>query len=360
MGNPRGRLSAAVFSTLVIAGCAGSGTTSTPGQLPTASQSERSGFGAHHYVPQRSLSPLAGGNPTLLLRHASPLPRAAHRPGTAPTYILTCNPTDNDCEQYSGAGDFIADLPDLSFPQGTSVGQHTGSWYIADTTAQDIAVYEVTGSGPYYISTFPDSGYLPDDVAVRELKESKFWVARILYSNIYTSSYDPGNAVYLNEHLQTSTMTPPNGHSGEGVGVAFDKKATDCYWSYQDFDGSGGYVAYYPGCANPGVIAVKGLEYAGGIAVDAKNVLWVVDQFGGIKSCKGKNWKCTEVFPASDFVQPLYINFSADFTTLYVADAGASTIDACVIATQQCSVAVDDVYSDDPNEGVAVLPGASP
>src|SRR5271165_6343139 len=75
-----------LVAALLLAGCAGAGSTSPAGQLPATAQS------AHHqYVLQKDLTTLAGISPMLMPKRVSPLPRAAARAGTAPTYILTCN-----------------------------------------------------------------------------------------------------------------------------------------------------------------------------------------------------------------------------------------------------------------------------
>ena len=118
------RVHGVIAAALLLGGCAGAGSTSAAGQLPVAAQSARQAATQRQFVAQPGLSRLVGISPALMPKHFSPLPQEMRPAGTPPTYILTCNVQYNDCQQYSGSGTYIADLPGLTAPEGTSVGQH--------------------------------------------------------------------------------------------------------------------------------------------------------------------------------------------------------------------------------------------
>ena len=349
------RTACALATALLLGGCAGGPSSSSTGQLPVTAQSAH-----HHYVAQLDLRGFAGLNRALMPKHVSPLPIGVKPPG-APSYIVTCEFDGGDCREFSGAGSPVSSLTDLQNPQGVSIDPVYGVAYIANTNASDILAYSVSSGTFSYINTFLDSGYLPGDVQVRIVRISKENYAHILISNVYAASESgPGNLVYINQALQSSTMTAPGGYNAQGIGATFDKSGKNCFWSNNNEDAGGGVVDYYPNCTNPGKQIVGGLGFVGGLAIDKSDNLWVVDQVGGISRCKKTGGKsCTKIFPASDFVDPLFINFSADFSTLYVADYGAAAVDACSVTAGTCTTAAVTSPSD-PDSGVAVWPAANP
>jgi hypothetical protein len=310
-------------------------------------------------VPQNNLSTLAGVRPELLPRGRSTFPPAIGSGAT--TQFLTCQYYGSDCSSYDGSGNFqFALASGLSEPQGDATGTYSKHWYVANTGDSNVPYYSVTTSGATLLGTIADAGNYPVDVAVGETGTKKgLKTTSVLISNLFTTALGPGSAIYISPGGVTSTLAAPGTIVPQGIGVAFDKSAKDCFWSVNDLSTGLGSVVYYKGCAGPGKAIVSNLGFAGGIALDGKNNLWVTDQLQGVYKCAKSGKNCALVF--SGFTDPNFIAFSADYGTLYVADQSAAAVDACSVASGKCTTAVSDAGGiSDPNFGVAVLPAAAP
>ncbi len=217
------------------------------------------------------------------------------------TFVYTCqNETSIDCLVYSGQNVVRTIKKDVVKPGGGAAGKD-GLFYVADESGDDVAVF--SAGGKKLLSKLSNGGNAPDDVAV--------YNDEVAVSNQKSMTYFAKGA-------KKPTRTLKDSNAQQGRGAAFDSKG-NCYWSFEN-KSSTAQLDEFKGCTGkPQDLKISGGSPYG-IAFDAKGNLYFtgysspsrgVYRCSGIKSCK-LTW--------SSFVNPQYLNFSEDFSDLWVCD----------------------------------------
>lgn len=312
------------------------------------------------------------GVPSVMLPALERLVRPSQHPVTpgarkfphVKTLVYTAQYWGNDLKIYkveASTPSFIESLTSgLRRPQGIattvpSAGDREanhgvrGDWYVANTGDSNIPIYESTPSGPQGpTSILDDRGEYPADVAVSDTMDL------VVASNMSTTRFGPGSlSLYANGATSPTGQLTVDGLV-EGVGVAFDR-AGDCFWSINQFSSATASIVEFPHCSGAATTVVSDIGFAGGIAFDRDDNLYYADQVSGVYKCVGTS-QCTLL--ASGFSDPMFINFDAEWATLWLTDAGGY-IDAIDPETGaiRTSTLADGGFSDPPF-GIALAPGA--
>ena len=273
--------------------------------------------------------------------------RGPIRPFAKSKDINTCEYYGSDCATYANANGVLTYGSSLTSglvnPQGT-VADSAGNWYIANTGAFNIPVYD---KGGVLKKTLLDAGQFPGDVAVNTARKL------VAVSNLLTKNFTSGSV-----SLYENGAKKPNGSlsvtdQALGIGVAIDA-AGNCFWSYNDETTSGGFVVEFFGCGGSPTTVAAGLGDAGGVAIDKGGNLFFVDQDAGVYKCSGTS-NCT-LF-STGYGTPLNLNFDGTGKTLWVSDM-TGYVDAVDPTTGAIEVQnAASGGSSDPPLGVAPDPG---
>ncbi len=241
---------------------------------------------------------------------------------------------------------------DINHPDGMVASTSSGL-YVANSLASNVLYYKVTSSGIPSTPTaiLGDSGQYPYDVDVDAGKKL------VAVSNYTTTGFGSGSV-----SLYKGAVTSPTGTLGvtgnvHGIGVAIDKVG-NCFWSYESTSSSpSGTIVEFPKCKGTATTIATGLGFAGGMAFDASNNLYYVDQsVAAVYKCVGTS-SCG-VF-ASGFSDPVFINFDSKWAHLWLDDEGTGDIYALDPATGTVlSTTTVPGGASNPPTGVAPIPGS--
>jgi hypothetical protein len=244
----------------------------------------------------------------------------------------------------------------LSNPQGTATTAATitlsalkGLWYIANTGASNVPVYESSATGPTGpIETLGDPGQFPVDVDASDQQ------SLVAVSNAFSTSFGSGSVSLYANGSQSPTGTLGVNAFVEGVGVTIDGHG-NCYWSYNDLRAGVGEIVRFTECSGRGRVIVSGLGFAGGVAIDKADNLYYTDQRVGLYKCAGSAY-CALL--SSGFGDPMFINFDKAWNDLWLADASGfiDSVDPMTGAIDSSTPAV--AGTSDPPFGVAAAPAS--
>lgn len=352
----------AIAALVPLAGCSNSPTPSSSAMLPGTTPAAT---GSSAVNPSFTIALHARGGP--IAGRSGTVPPSIPPPG--PPYVYSCDINNNDCliqkpPPPNNPAPLVVRF--LALPQGTrasrpgiAYGGKSAQWFIANTNANNVPIYDIFGNGP--VLTLNDANQYPVDVAIRAAGTPRA-VKMVIVSNIFSLSHGaPSISIYTPPFTNLMGPTgflndPVNAPAGaKGLGVAFDQKG-NCYWSFETADRTAGRVDEFKGCTGKAVLLPGPvMGFVGGIAFDGKNNLWFADQFAQtINRCVGVvTCGAAAGFPA--FVDPIYINFNASWHDLYVADYGASQILRYTPATG-AQVGVIGYPASNPPSGVGTYP----
>jgi hypothetical protein len=274
-------------------------------------------------------------------------PTAANRvalPDAGTSYAYTCqNVGGSDCLIYkNGKLDKTLKSKSLNAPAGVAAGKD-GLFYVANGGAANVLVFSAGGKS--LVQTVNNGGNTPVDVAV--LKDA------LAVSNASSMTYFSAGA-------SKPTRTLKDSDAKQGRGAAFDLKG-NCYWSLTTKH-SGVQVDEFKGCKGKAqrLNISSGSPY--GLAFDDSGNLWFASYLSsanGVYECKGVS-SCELVY--NQFVDPQYLNFSSDFSDLWVSDTGNYQYGAFLYEIQVSNGKVlKKIFKGlsffDPPSGVAAGPG---
>jgi hypothetical protein len=243
-----------------------------------------------------------------------------------PNYVYTCQPTGNDCTQWSptaGLPPFTQGapliIPGLLTPVGTIVNTQ-GKWWIANEGASNLPFFTGATTGILVAgAALNDPFQLPVDV------DANLNGNLVAVANIFTTSGGNGNvSVFLNGLPNPAYgLAVPTGHQIEGIGIMIDKPG-NCFFSYNDLTAGVGHIVKFRKCKGK-ALPVAGLPPiggAGGMAMDGgQHNLYYVDQVAAsVFKCTGEVGPCAPL--STGYVDPVYINFDPGWQHLWVSDPG--------------------------------------
>jgi len=240
---------------------------------------------------------LAPANPSL----AAPI--TSNAKGSSYAYTCQSSTSNIDCLVYQGSKTVRTLTKGLKKPLGVAAGKD-GLFYIADEAAKDIFVY--SAGGAKLVATLSDGSNAPVDVAV--------------YNDEVAAS-NKSSLTFFAKGAKKPTLTLKDTGAVEGSGAAFDS-AGNCYWSFTTKSGAS--VDEFKGCkGKPVNLNISpGTPY--GIAFDGNGNLYYTSYNAagkGIYACSGVK-SCALVFTKIAFIDPQYINFSSDFSDVWIDDPG--------------------------------------
>lgn len=337
---------AAVASVSVLAGCSSGAAGSHAALLPAGRTTQwKASLSAAYLRGGPTTSPPAKVGEDMLKDR---LGTATAQTRTLPAHVYTCSYLNYysaslyGCQVWSGStfetqtGIKATWFPNTYGPQGVAV-TGSGMLLIADTNNSTVDSMENanTGHPNHFSNCINDAGQYPDWVAATK------GATLIVISNIFSklgSSVGPGSLAVANGCGSTPVVLQNyDDDSVQGIAVAINSKG-DCFWTYNDLRYGQGYVAKYTACKGRGwKIPQYGLQdgysmaFAGGIAFDNQDNMYLNDQTHGIfecsaptyYSCSEINWRPGVHDPAED---NLGLNFSKDWKYLFWADADYSQI----------------------------------
>lgn len=271
-------------------------------------------------------SPLPASGIRSAARVGAPQPEAS----SFGSWLYSCSPKGNDCPIYTVSGTkltYVKTLSGLAKAEG-GFATTSGKWYQAIWGASKINVYKSNATGPTGPnSTLADPGQNPLDVAVNTAHNL------VAVSNEETTSGGPGSVSVYSGGAKSPTATLSYSISGGsvlGVGIVTDV-AGDCFWGIFDSTHGAAYVIKFAGCAGTGTVAVSGIAFVGGLAMDKAGDLFYTDQSkGAVYKCKLLK-SCAVL--ASGFTDPAVIQFDAGWTHLWLMDFTTAKIYALNPAT---------------------------
>lgn len=219
-------------------------------------------------------------------------------------YAYTCqNIGGSDCLVYkSGKLYKTIKNPALKTPVGVAAGKD-GLVYVANQGKNDILVFSPGGKA--LTQTIDNGGNAPVDVAV--LNDA------LAVANQHSMTFFSAGA-------KKPTRTLKDSSAQTGRGAAFDLKG-NCYWSFSTKN-SGVQIDEFKGCAGK----AQRLKISGGspygMAFDGSGNLWYASyssSANGVYECTGIT-ACSRVY--TGFYEPQYVNFSSDFSDIWVSDTG--------------------------------------
>jgi hypothetical protein len=257
---------------------------------------------------------VALGAPALLVAGCGGPQLAPNAPAVAPvtsdamgaaSYSYSCqSATSNiDCLVYQGSKLVRTLTKGLQKPLGVAAGKD-GLFYIADQSAKDIFVY--SAGGTKLVATLSDGSNAPVDVAVY---------------NDEVAAANKNTLTFFKKGATKPTLTLKDSTAIQGSGAAFDS-AGNCYWSFTTK--SGATVDEFKGCKGKPVNLKISAGTPYGIAFDGSGNLYYTSYNAagrGIYTCSGVK-SCALAFTKLGFNNPQYVNFSSDFSDLWVSDPG--------------------------------------
>jgi len=298
---------------------------------------------------QGSIPPLPSATvASRLLDHKLSAANSTTAARNLPAHVYTCSYLNYyyaslyGCEVWSGSNFGVQSglkatwFPNTYGPQGVTVTSD-GMLLIADTNNSTIDSMERANTGhPKDFGTcITDSGQYPDWVATTKGE------TLIVISNIFSklgSNVGPGSLATANGCGSTpAALQNYDNDQVQGIAVAINSKG-DCFWTYNDLRYGQGWVAKYTGCKGRGwkipqggLYDGSGMHFAGGIAFDQQDNMYLNDQTEGIFECTAPTYyNCSIVnsrpgshFPAEDNIG---LNFSKDWKYLFWADAAYNQI----------------------------------
>jgi len=220
-------------------------------------------------------------------------------------YAYTCQSGSShvDCLVYQGSKPVRTLTKGLKKPLGVAAGKD-GLFYVADESAKDIFVY--SAGGAKLVSTLSDGSNAPVDVAV--------------YNDEVAAS-NKNTLTFFAKGASKPTLTLKDKTAVQGSGAAFDS-AGNCYWSFSTKSGAS--VDEFKGCKGKPVNLkiAPGTPY--GMAFDGNENLYYTSYNGsgkGIYACSGVK-SCALAFTTLTFIDPQYLNFSSNFTDVWIDDTG--------------------------------------
>ena len=285
------------------------------------------------------------GGPRLAPNAPAAAPITSDAKGAA-SYSYTCQSSTSsiDCLVYQGSKTVRTLTKGLKKPRGVAAGKD-GLFYIADESAKDIFIY--SAGGAKLVATLSDGSNTPVDVAVY---------------NDEVAAANKNTLTFFKKGATKPTLTLKDATAVQGSGAAFDS-AGNCYWSFTTKSGAS--VDEFKGCkGKPVNLKISpGTPY--GIAFDGNGNLYYTSYNAagrGIYSCSGVK-SCARAFTKFGFINPQYVNFSSDFTDVWIDDAGdyqcyCSGLYGIDIKTgkESARIITGLSYFDQPT-GVAVGPG---
>jgi streptogramin lyase len=274
---------------------------------------------------------------------ASSNARTIASPDAAKSYAYTCqNVGTVDCLVYKGTKLYKTIKSGVKSPTGVAAGKD-GTFYVADQSANAILVFSAGGKS--LKKTLGNGGNAPVDVAVSG--------GALAVANTHSMTFFSAGATKPTRTLKDSDQSM-------GIGAAFDLKG-NCYWSLATKK-SGMQVDEFKGCKGKRRRLKLGSGSPYGLAFDGSGNLWYASYLSsanGVYKCQGVS-SCALVW--SNFVNPQYVNFSSDFSSIWVSDTGNYQYGA---ALYQIDVAngktlkkiTNGISFFDPPTGVAAGPG---
>jgi hypothetical protein len=259
-------------------------------------------------------------------------------------YIYTCqNGTTFDCLVYNERGTLLRTLSlGVRSPDGVAAGRD-GLFYVANNFGADLLVY--SAGGRKLLRTLDNGGNAPVDVAV--------YHDSLAVANLH-------DMTFFRAGVTKPTRTLEDTHALQGTGAAFDLHG-NCYWSLVNQQLTA-QVDEFNGCnGKPHKLNIRpGSPY--GIAFDHRDNLYYTSfstQTNGVYRCKRVS-SCSLVY--DQFVDPQYLNFSADYRYLWINDPGnlseGSALDEVRVVTGKVVRKITNGISFfDPPAGVAHGPG---
>ncbi len=236
----------------------------------------------------------------------------------------------------------------VSSPQGT-IATVDGWWYVANGGNSNVLVYRSRDRGPEREPrmTLNDPGQFPANVYVTSDRRL------VAVSNASTSSGGAGSvSVYLDRQRNPARTLTYGNDPLQGTGVGIDHQG-NCYWAFNDPNGSKGSIVEFSSCRGSGTIIQTGLANAQGITFDQDGNLYYIDRAVGIYKCK-KTSHCS-LF-STGFDLPVNLNFDHKHKLLWVADAGGY-VDAVSPKSGKIVFTKPVGSSTDPPFGIAPAPG---
>jgi hypothetical protein len=192
----------------------------------------------------------------------------------------------------------------LVSPDGDFVDA-AGNFYVADYDAVDIQEYKPRGKSPLF--TYKRDMIDPVTVSVDR------------QGNVYEADYD---GRYVNEYAQKSNMVMNSCSPGGGVeGVAVDAR-NDVFVDYNENASGPGKVAEYKGglagCQE--TVFKVALKFAGGMVLDARSNLIVVDQFSPAVDVIPPPYNRIKRTVGSNYIAPFHVTLDKRNKLAFVAD----------------------------------------
>jgi hypothetical protein len=334
---PRAAISWSAGLIVLFAGCSG-GLLSSPaprgGSIGVAVQSHAS----FPYLRYESALPPSVGDRASMSGFGISYP--ALQGTNLPSYVYTCTfynappyQQADGCEVWSGSGYGMQHglaktmYPHTANPQGDAITAD-GTLLIADTSNSAIdSMRHANHGAPKDLSVcVSEPGEWPAFV------DATKGAALIAISNIHTTTTGNGSLAVAKGCGSTAIVLKNfDAHAVQGIGVAINRDG-DCFWTYNDYTvGGAGYVARYAKCKGTGkrlpqygLYGNTHMGFAGGIAFDKQNNMYLNDQTHGIWECpvSSKYYSCSElVYTGISGVEDnLGLNFNKDWTYLFWSD----------------------------------------
>lgn len=192
----------------------------------------------------------------------------------------------------------------LVSPDGDFVDA-AGNLYVADYDAVDIQEYKPGGKSPSF--TYKRNMIDPVSVSVDS------------HGNVYEADYD---GWYVNEYVQKSNTVINSCSPGGGVeGVAVDAN-NDVFVDYNESASGPGKIAEYQGGlsgCHETVFSVA-LKFAGGMVLDARENLIVVDQTAPAVDIIAKPYSSITGALGSNYIAPFHVTLDKNNRLAFVAD----------------------------------------
>jgi DNA-binding beta-propeller fold protein YncE len=232
--------------------------------------------------------------------------------------VYSSQPYANDATVYRRKGTSLTPVETLSgiaAPEGT-VATPNGLWYLTDAGNSNVLIYRTKKKGPKGpIGKLDDRGEIPVNVAVTADRDL------VAVSNETSGSSGTGSvSVYLNQASRPSRTLTYGTDVLQGQGVAIDPNG-NCFWSFDDESqpSAPGSIVEFAGCSGAGTLVMTpAITSAGGMTFDSDGDLYYIDEASGIYKCE-KTASCQPF--ATGFGLPVNLNFDANGTNLWVADA---------------------------------------